>query len=128
MEQSGGDASQFGIAFVAIAPVLGHAWSPFLKFKGGKALAASWGSWIALTSGTAIPVALLLLGLLHILQRNHAVTVTFCLLGFLPIFLPFLPHAYLAAFWLANLIVLIYKHRTEYASGIRPRKWVRKVI
>lgn len=33
---------------VLIAPVLGHAFSPFLKFKGGKAISASYGVLIAL--------------------------------------------------------------------------------
>ena len=38
-------------AFVAlfVAPVLGHAFSPFLKFRGGKAVAVTFGIWAALT-------------------------------------------------------------------------------
>ena len=31
---------------IAIAPILGHAFSPFLGFRGGKALPASFGVWI----------------------------------------------------------------------------------
>ena len=38
--------AQIGFAMVAFAPILGHAWSPFLRFHGGKALATTWGSWI----------------------------------------------------------------------------------
>ena len=34
---------------VALAPVVGHAYSPWLHFRGGKAVAASFGMWIALT-------------------------------------------------------------------------------
>ena len=34
---------------VAVAPVLGHAFSPFLNFQGGKALAATFGVWLGLT-------------------------------------------------------------------------------
>lgn len=34
---------------VASAPILGHAFSPFLRFKGGKAIAVSFGVWSALT-------------------------------------------------------------------------------
>ncbi|GGH77683.1 acyl-phosphate glycerol 3-phosphate acyltransferase [Pullulanibacillus pueri] len=33
----------------ALAPILGHAFSPFLKFRGGKALAVTFGVWCALT-------------------------------------------------------------------------------
>ena len=36
--------------FIAIAPVLGHVFSPFLNFKGGKAIAVFFfGVWIGLT-------------------------------------------------------------------------------
>lgn len=37
------------IAPIALAPMLGHAFSPFLNFRGGKALAVSLGVWIGLT-------------------------------------------------------------------------------
>lgn len=37
------------LAAVAIAPILGHAFSPFLGFRGGKAVGVTFGIWIALT-------------------------------------------------------------------------------
>ncbi|HOV68865.1 MAG TPA: glycerol-3-phosphate acyltransferase [Clostridia bacterium] len=40
------------IVLVACAPVLGHAFSPFLHFKGGKAIAAAYGSMLALSAFT----------------------------------------------------------------------------
>jgi glycerol-3-phosphate acyltransferase PlsY len=44
---------------ISVAPVLGHMFSPFLGFKGGKALAATLGVWIGLTIWQAsIPAAL----------------------------------------------------------------------
>jgi len=36
--------SGFSIVPVIVAPVLGHAFSPFLKFRGGKAISATFGS------------------------------------------------------------------------------------
>lgn len=42
------DPAQIAFAAVMAAPVIGHAWAPFYKFKGGKAIAASFGSLIAL--------------------------------------------------------------------------------
>lgn len=38
-----------GMAAVAIAPIAGHAFSPFLGFHGGKALAVTFGIWAGLT-------------------------------------------------------------------------------
>jgi glycerol-3-phosphate acyltransferase PlsY len=37
------------MVIIAFAPTLGHAYSPFLKFKGGKAIATALGTWIGLT-------------------------------------------------------------------------------
>jgi acyl phosphate:glycerol-3-phosphate acyltransferase len=37
------------LAMLAAAPVLGHAFSPFLGFSGGKAIAVTFGVWTALT-------------------------------------------------------------------------------
>jgi len=118
--------NQFGFAVIAAAPVAGHAWSPFLKFKGGKALATTWGSWIAITGGLAFPVGCLLLSLGHGLQKNHAITVTFVLASFLPVFLALQFHPYILIFWVFNILVVIYKHRSEYSHGVIRRSWIDK--
>ena len=117
-----------GMTLVAISPIVGHAWSPFLGFKGGKALAASFGTWIAITMGLAIPVACVFLIVMHGLQKNHAITITVCLLGFLMVFLPLLMQPYIIIFWVLNLIIVIYKHKSEYANGIIFRTWVRRIV
>ena len=122
--QPDGFVDQIGLTVILLAPVLGHAWSPFLKFRGGKALAVTWGSWIAITGGMAFPVALIVLGLIHTLQKNHAITVTFCLVGFLLIFLPLNVQYYLIMFWVSNLAVVMYKHGEEYSKGLMFRDWI----
>ena len=119
-----GIMSQFGFACVAVAPIVGHAWSPFLRFSGGKALATTWGAWIAITGGVAFPVSCGFLILMHILQRNHAITVTFCVLGLVLVFLPLSAEPYVGVFGLANLLIVIYKHKSEYSNGIEPRQWI----
>ncbi|MCL4246999.1 MAG: glycerol-3-phosphate acyltransferase [Anaerolineae bacterium] len=48
---------------VAIAPVLGHAFSPWLGFKGGKAVAVTFGVWVGLTAWEAPTFMGILLGL-----------------------------------------------------------------
>ena len=122
--QPSGITSQLSLALVAIAPVVGHGWSPFLQFKGGKTLAASWGSWISITDGMAIPMAFVFLGPMQALQKNHSITVTFCLVGFLAVFLPMHMQPFIALFWLGNMTVLVYKHKLEYSDGIMLRSWV----
>ena len=105
------------VTVVAISPIIGHAYSPFLRFRGGKALAPSWGSWIALTSGMAFPVAVLILGVMHLMQRNHAITVTTCLIGFIVIF-SIIDTQALIIFGILNLLLVMFKHRSEYQHGI----------
>lgn len=46
------------LALVALAPVLGHAFSPFLGFNGGKALAVTFGVWTGMTGTWVVPVLL----------------------------------------------------------------------
>ena len=112
------------VTIISMAPIIGHAYSPLLRLKGGKALAPSWGSWIALTSGVAFPVALIILGLMHLTQKNHAFTVTICLIGFIVVFAVFDTRA-LAIFGVLNLMLVIFKHRSEYQKGFVFRSWVR---
>ena len=112
------------VTVVAISPIIGHAFPPFLRFRGGKALAPSWGSWIALTSGMAFPVAVLILGVMHLMQKNHAITATTCLIGFIVIF-SIIDTQALIIFGILNLLLVIFKHRSEYQHGIAFRGWIR---
>ena len=112
------------VTVVAISPIIGHAYAPLLRFRGGKALAPSWGSWIALTSGMAFPVAVLILGVMHLMQKNHAITVTTCLIGFIVIF-SIIDTQALIIFGILNLLLVIFKHRSEYQHGIAFRGWIR---
>lgn len=122
------------ISLIALAPVLGHAWSPFLRFKGGKALAPTWGSWIALTGGAAFPLAMIFLAPLHGLQKNHAITVTLSILGlfivsyyFTMIFATPVTGLTILIFGILDLLVVGYKHKQEYQKGISFRSWVRRL-
>ena len=42
------DLPNWGIALVAVASVIGHCWSPFIGFKGGKGMATGGGAAVAL--------------------------------------------------------------------------------
>ena len=66
---------------VALAPTLGHAFSPFLKFRGGKSVAASLGIWIGLTIWKIPLVALTLLTIFSLLITPSGWAVLFTLAG-----------------------------------------------
>lgn len=108
---------------VAISPILGHAFSPFLKFNGGKAVATTFGVWSGLTIGTGPILLGALLGLFYILldSSGWSVMITLVLFG------SFVINYYTSApefiwIWLGNLIVVFWKHHSELRKfpGIRP--------
>jgi len=114
-----------------LSPIIGHGWSPFLRLRGGKAIAVTGGVWLIILGWISIPIAILLLGLGHATQRNHAITVTATLIGLLLATLIINLHTHIFLFGIINLLILSYKHRAEYSEGFILRGWlgrVRKVV
>lgn len=120
---------------IAIAPVAGHAFSPFLNFRGGKAVASTYGVWLALSGLTG---GLLVMGatmaLFFILQTIDAWSV---IMGMVALFVYlFLNDAEISIrlLCLVNLSIVLYKHRKDlkpvlklrpaFATMIRRDKWV----
>lgn len=112
-----------GLACFCAAPIFGHAYSPFLKFRGGKALATSWGVWIAITGGVALLVGIVVLLGMHLFQKNHATTVTICLVAFGLIFALF-GSEHIKILWTLNLAIVLFKLRKDYTSGAGFRPWI----
>ncbi|MBN2167809.1 MAG: glycerol-3-phosphate acyltransferase [Actinobacteria bacterium] len=103
---------------IALAPVAGHAFSPFLKFKGGKALATTFGVWSALTLYEA-PVAFgVFLALFYFTVDEDAwaaILAMFCLFLFLLIRIP---EGYILTIWAGDFSIVVYKHRKELMRGL----------
>ena len=114
---------------VALAPIAGHAFSPFLGFKGGKAVATTLGTWMALTVWEGPTVGGLLVLLFTKLFGANGWAVAFAMIGMLVYFLitpaalnglvarPPLP--VLVAIWAGNFLILVYKHRSDLAQPPR---------
>ena len=64
------DLSGYNLVFISLMPIIGHSFSPFLKLKGGKALAVTAAMWLALFQFEAAIVIFgflaLFLSLIHI--------------------------------------------------------------
>jgi glycerol-3-phosphate acyltransferase PlsY len=108
-----GHINDFWLAPIAIAPVLGHAFSLFMQFKGGKANATTFGVWTALTFWQ-VPVvfglALILLKVIFRIKNDAWSTI----LGMLCIFIFLLfrnASPILLAVFLLNFIIVAYKHK-----------------
>ncbi|MCX8033301.1 MAG: glycerol-3-phosphate acyltransferase [Thermoleophilia bacterium] len=107
---------------IAFAPILGHAFSPFLRFKGGKAIAATFGSWIGLT-GFFYPLVLGLgMGVAYGAKLVDALAVLVGVLLF-GLFLLFAgaPLA-LFVFWAGTLVLLAWTHRRELLQVVEVRR------
>lgn len=98
---------------LGLAPILGHAYTPFLNFQGGKSLAITFGVWTALTLYEAPIVLGLALGFwLWVLRTEGWATLagTLTLLAYLLIWHPDPVLISLAA---ANSLLLTWRYR-EY--------------
>ncbi|MEQ8674357.1 MAG: glycerol-3-phosphate acyltransferase [Aggregatilineales bacterium] len=107
-----------GLALIVIAimPVLGHAFSPFLGFKGGKAIATTGGIWIGLALVEAPLVFGVALVFWYLVLTSSAWATMFTFATALIYFMftgkPALWFAVLALNWL----IVLYKHRHELTT------------
>ena len=108
------------LVLVALAPILGHAFSPFLGFHGGKAVAVTFGIWTGLTLGE-VPVVLgLLLGLWFGIVAVSGWAVMLAMLGLLVYLLIFHPDPVLLTVWGGNTLILAWKHRHSTRAQMKP--------
>ena len=107
---------------IAVAPVAGHAFSPWLHFRGGKAIAVTFGVWTGLTLGAAPVLLGTFLLLTYFTVAVHGWAVILAMLGLLGGLL-FSHHGLVfIGVWLGNMAILIFKHRHDLAQrpGVNP--------
>ncbi|MEN2983646.1 MAG: glycerol-3-phosphate acyltransferase [Dictyoglomaceae bacterium] len=106
------------IALSCLAGILGHAFSPMLNFKGGKAVAVSFGAWSVLTKWEA-PTILGTVFTIFTIFKSKGTTVEEdafrVFIGFL-VLLPYVLYKFylgehpILLLYLGNLIIILYKH------------------
>ncbi len=112
------------MALIAIAPILGHAFSPFLHFQGGKALAVTLGVWIGLTLWKIPVVAVTAVVIGIAMLTSPGWSVLMALAAILIALLSWLPDPLLLGVWCAQLLILSWTHRQDLRQGIHPRPWL----
>ena len=112
------------MVLIAIAPILGHVFSPFLGFRGGKALATSLGVWIGLTIWKlSLPAVVgVLIGIALFTPPGWSVMLA--LGGILAVLLIWLPDPLFLAVWLIEVFILAWTHRLDLRQGIHLRPGV----
>ncbi|GAB4405361.1 MAG: glycerol-3-phosphate acyltransferase [Anaerolineales bacterium] len=116
------------LAAMALAPVMGHAFSPFLRFRGGKAVAVTFGIWTGLTLGE-VPILLgVLLGVFFFMLAADSWSVMLGMAGVL-VHLLLRGHApILLAVWAGNTLILAWKHRASLRLPFRFRPWLQRMV
>lgn len=109
------------LALIALAPILGHAFSPILRFRGGKAVAVTAGVWCGLTAWEGPVVGSILLTLFTFWVGANGKAVLGAMLGVLLYFVVTPAPTFradlwptLVCLWIANVALLAWKHRTDF--------------
>ncbi len=112
------------MGLVALAPILGHVFSPFLHFRGGKGLATALGVWIGLTLWKASLPAVVgaLIGIALFTPPGWSAMLA--LGAILLVLLIWLPDPLLLAVWLGETLILVWTHRIDLSQGIHLRPWL----
>lgn len=110
------------MVLIATAPVLGHAFSPFLRFRGGKALAPAFGVWIGLTLWQLSIPALLLVLVWRAALDVDGWAVMLALASLLAVILVWQPEPLYLAVVAGQMMILAYTHR----AGLRRRPHFRQ--
>ncbi|NTW28872.1 MAG: glycerol-3-phosphate acyltransferase [Coriobacteriia bacterium] len=116
------------LALIAVLPVAGHAFSPFLRFRGGKALAVTLGTWIGLTYWRIPLIAVVVVVVATWLIRRDAWAVVVALAAMALGIVFWLPDWSLGLVLLSQAAIILWKHRAELVrrpelrqSGTQPR-------
>lgn len=119
--------TSFSLIFISAMPILGHRFSPFLKFRGGKALAVTAAMWLALFQIEAAIVIFGLLAIFFVIQKNDAWTVTLVHFGFLiygiltNLFNDYISNSEFIALWIFATIMMIFNHNKELRKPLNFR-------
>jgi acyl phosphate:glycerol-3-phosphate acyltransferase len=108
------DVDGWPLVPVMLAPILGHAYSPFLRFRGGKAIATTFGVWTALTvpfGPFVMAISLLLLNRVIAGPGWALMAALLALLAFLGV-IGLVSPPMLAA-WAGTVAILALKHRDD---------------
>jgi len=114
------------LAAVAIAPILGHAFSPFMSFQGGKALAVTFGIWAGL-SLFVVPIVMgLFFGIYLWLLKPEGWAVMAGAFSLLVVLLILFPDPVWLSVWAGMALILAWTHRDDLRQKPRLRSLTRR--
>jgi glycerol-3-phosphate acyltransferase PlsY len=121
--------NDWGLLLIAVATILGHAFSPWLRFNGGKAVAVSFGVWVGLTIWEASTFMGLILALWYSIVVGSGYPVLLTLAVMFAYYLITNPDPVYLALLVFNFLLLAYKYRADLQkpldlrSSFKARLW-----
>lgn len=109
------DVEGVTLVAVAIAPIAGHAFSPFLGFRGGKALAVTFGIWTGLTLWIVPTILGIFFGIYLTLIKPAGWAVIMGIFSLLVVLL-FIGNPLWLGVWAGMFVILAWKHRGDLAQ------------
>lgn len=124
------------ITLAVLAGVLGHSFSPMLKFKGGKAVAVSFGAWSVLTKWEAPTLLGSVFTLFTIIKPKNTtvgedafrVFIGYLVLLFYVIFKAYRGEIHLLFFYLGNFLIIFYKHKKDLIEFFKKIKFISNIL
>lgn len=112
---------------IAIAPILGHVYTPFLGFHGGKALSTALGVWIGLTiwKASLAGVAGVLVGIAVFTTAGWAVMLGLGVIW--AVLWVWMRDALLLSVLAGEMIILAWTHRSDLRHGPHLRPWLARL-
>ncbi|MEO8393140.1 MAG: glycerol-3-phosphate acyltransferase [Chloroflexota bacterium] len=114
------------LVIVALSPIFGHAFSPFMRLKGGKGVAVTAGVWTALTLWEAPTLGGILLGLWFSVVEVSGWAVLLMGLSMLAYYLLTSRDPVLLAVLVVNLLLLAWKYRADLRHRPGLRGWIKR--
>jgi glycerol-3-phosphate acyltransferase PlsY len=115
-------AADWELVPIGLAPILGHAFSPLLHFRGGKALAATGGAWLALIGLPVFPIYAALALPFTLLQSEDAWSANAGMLALL-VYAAWADEPWMIAFAVLNTMIVVWTHRRDLVRRPQLRPW-----
>jgi acyl phosphate:glycerol-3-phosphate acyltransferase len=125
-------ARQYGVAGwslvpVCLAPIFGHAFSIFLRFRGGKALGATGGAWVGIVGLWAFPIYASLALPATLVQTEDAWSACAGMIALLG-YAIFFGEPWMVGFAAMNAILIVWTHRHDLVRAPQLRPWVSHIF
>lgn len=115
------------LAIIAVSPVVGHAFTPFLKFNGGMGVAPTYGAWLGLLGWIGPVIMGVCAGLCFALQKNWIWVSLSSLAGLFIFLLAVKAQFFLAGVCMAHAAIQVSKRYRQLTMRPDLQPWVARL-